>query len=76
MRVDMSLAERVHVTLRAYDTADRAVSRIFEGAAGPGNVSVQWTPLDGSGRRLRPGVYFLRLQAGAQSVARRVVVSE
>ncbi|HYW68666.1 MAG TPA: M14 family zinc carboxypeptidase [bacterium] len=52
------------VTLAVYSVDGRLVRTLVEGHAGPGPVEVSWDGLDGQGRRVGSGLYFVRLVAG------------
>jgi hypothetical protein len=62
-------------TLRIYDTAGRAVSRIVEGSQPAGWLVRSWNGRDDSGRPVASGVYFATLEAGGTVVRRKVVVT-
>jgi len=67
--------EATRVTLRVFDVAGRRLADVFDGVVGPGSTSLRWTPVDGSGRPLPAGVYFLRMDAGTASLVRRIVLA-
>lgn len=58
------------------DLAGRAVRRLDRPAVANGRTTLTWDLRDEHGRQVRPGVYFLRVQAGAQAGAVRLVVAE
>jgi hypothetical protein len=45
-----------------------------EGVLGAGEAMVHWGGFDASGQRVAPGVYFARLDVGAQSHTERLVL--
>ncbi len=59
--------------LALYDPAGRAV-RHFAGAFAAGRNEVVWDGAGDGGTRLAPGVYFVRLAAGAAERSRRLVL--
>lgn len=60
--------------LDVLDPAGRRVRRLGEGV-GDGSARVlRWDARDGQGARLRPGVYWVRLEAGREVGARRVAL--
>ncbi len=73
-KIEIVLPERAPVELSVYDVAGRLVARPFAGTLGPGTSTVGWDPVDRNARRLSPGVFFLRLEAGARGATRRVVI--
>ena len=57
------------------DVRGRVVRRLEAGPRPAGAGRLRWTLGDGSGPALAPGVYFLRLFHGGQTVGKRVVVT-
>jgi hypothetical protein len=53
------------VGLRVYDLSGRLVRTLFEGMHEPGRWSIGWDARDDQGRPMASGVYFVRLEAGA-----------
>ncbi len=72
--VSFTLPERGEVELAVYDVAGRRVATIFSGARGAGGHDVRWNGLDDNGQRVGAGVYFVRIQAGKQTLTRKMVV--
>ena len=70
LHVGFTLPDRRAATLELIDVAGRRVLRRDVGALGPGRHSVT---LD-AGARMRPGLYFLRLEQGARALHSRVAV--
>jgi hypothetical protein len=61
-------------TLAVYDAAGRRVARLAELAASQtGEHQVAWNGRDDSGERVAAGVYFCRLEADGEVVARKIV---
>ncbi|MGQ9707880.1 MAG: hypothetical protein ACUVUR_03265 [bacterium] len=58
-------AGQIPVWLRAYDFTGRPVRKIFISETRSESGRVTWNGRDDSGVPLGPGIYFLRLQAGA-----------
>jgi hypothetical protein len=77
-RMDGMIAFRVKVdretnlTARVFDVRGRAVATIFRGTVAPGTHELRW---NGKGARgdVGTGVYFLRVDAGGTTQARKVV---
>jgi hypothetical protein len=63
------LAEAADVTLAVYDAAGRKVATVAEGYFPAGAHNVPFA------KKLAPGVYVYRLEAGAKSAARKMVVA-
>ena len=70
------LPVRSSATLTVYDVAGRLVSSVRrEGPAVAGEHSVRWDARDAQGRRLPPGIYLYRLDAGSVSRTGRLVLT-
>jgi hypothetical protein len=63
--VRFSLGQSRDVRLSVFDVAGRQVQVLAEGPAPAGATSIRWDGRDSSGRRVSPGVYFFRLESGA-----------
>jgi len=62
-RVDFSLGEAGHASLRVYDLAGRRVRTLVDAELEAGAHEFEWDGRDDAGRRLPSGVYFVRLEA-------------
>jgi hypothetical protein len=60
--------------LAIYSVDGRLVRTLVDGTAGPGPVEVRWDGLDGDGRRVGSGLYFVRLVAGSEVRRGKLVV--
>jgi hypothetical protein len=65
-----------HVTLVVYDISGREVCRIFDGDQAAGTQLVTWPGIDNSGNPVRSGVYLYRLQAGKDTISRKMILLE
>jgi hypothetical protein len=72
LRYELSREEPVR--LGVYDVAGRLVRELANGARGPGAHSVGWDLHDASGRAVRAGLYFARLEAQGWAQTRRLAV--
>ncbi len=69
------LPEKRETILEVFDIRGRRVRKERFGVVGRGRRSVEWDLLDGSGRDVRSGLYFLRLAVGDRRFpARKVLV--
>lgn len=68
------LPERQQVRLNVYDVGGRLVRVLQTGQRGPGTFSVPWDRANAVGRRVQPGIYFVRLETGSTVAARKVLV--
>jgi hypothetical protein len=75
-RIVCALPAPGRATVRLFDSAGRRVADVFEGELGAGATTLEWRAVDRAGRRIAPGLYWLRLESGAARVARRIVVAE
>jgi len=62
------------VELRIYDVAGALVRRLADGVQAAGYRSAQWNGCDDRGRRVAPGVYYVRFRAGDFLATQKLVV--
>ena len=72
--IRFDLPKEAHVRLQVFDITGRSITTLLDGTLGPGRHVSVWNAQDAVGRRVVPGVYFYRLQAGGYSETRRLVV--
>ncbi len=75
LTLEFSLQQGAMVDVRVYNMLGQEVARLAAGFRGAGSHAVRWNGLDARGRAVAPGVYFLRLHAGATQLSRQVLVS-
>lgn len=63
------------IELAVYDLAGRRVRLLRSGPAGAGAHAVSWDLRDASGALARPGLYMVRLEAGATVLTRSTLVT-
>jgi hypothetical protein len=69
------LALRGAVLFEVFDLGGRMVARPFEGSLDPGRHTLFWDlGATAAGKRVPPGVYFLRIRSGRDEIGRRLVV--
>jgi hypothetical protein len=68
------LPERTHVRLSIYDAEGRLIRKLVEGTQVAGEQRFVWDARDEQGRRLAAGVYFVRLERGAATVSRKILL--
>lgn len=73
-RLSFDLPASTEVRIRVFDTAGRSVAALGFGRLAPGRHDQVWQAVDGSGRALSSGLYFLRLEAGESARVKRVMV--
>jgi len=74
-RIAFGLAAQGRVSLRVYDAAGRLVRVLFEGSRPAGNYTELWDGRDSRGGAVASGIYFYRLQAGAFTETRKMVLT-
>jgi hypothetical protein len=74
MHFTIDLANGDAVEIQVFDISGRAVRRLDLPGGGARRATLGWDGRDAEGRTLRPGVYLLRIRAGAIRSTHRVVV--
>jgi hypothetical protein len=72
--IEMTLREERDVWVDIFDVAGRRVRAISLGRVSAGTTSLRFNGRDGLDKRLPSGVYFFRLQAGSETVTRKMVI--
>ena len=72
--IHFTLGKESAVTLRVYDQAGRMVRELVNGTLAASQHSVIWDGKDSTGRSVRSGVYFYRLDAGDFTETRRMLL--
>ncbi len=72
--IGLSLAERGDVHLAVYDVSGRRVATVVNGVRDAGEHNFEWNGTDDAGNRVGAGVYFYRLQAGKQTLTKKLVL--
>ena len=72
--IRFTLPERRVVTLRVYDGSGRLVRELFDGQRTAGMHKVEWDGADQHGRQVASGVYFYQLDAGQESLTRKLTL--
>ncbi len=73
-RIDFSLRESGHVSLRVYDTAGRLVCVLIDEQMNAGRHSTLWDGRDAGGKLVASGVYYCRIAAGSFSATRKMIM--
>ena len=68
-----SVGSKCHVRLEVFDVAGRRVRTLVSGVREPGAYLTDWDRVDSAGIRVARGIYVVRLLAGDEAVARKVV---
>jgi len=69
------LASESPVSLKVYSVLGREVRTLLEARQPAGGHSVTWDGLNGAGRRVSPGAYYLRLRAGDEVRSMQMLIS-
>ncbi|PIV81480.1 hypothetical protein COW53_04105, partial [bacterium CG17_big_fil_post_rev_8_21_14_2_50_64_8] len=72
--ISFSVAKAGQGSLRIYDLRGQLVRTLLNGEISAGPGSAIWDGRADTGRSVSSGVYFYRLEVGAQSVAKRMVM--
>jgi hypothetical protein len=62
------------VTIKVYNALGKEVCTLVDGAKGPGQHSAYWDGRNRRGERVTSGVYFYKMEAGAFSATRKMLV--
>jgi flagellar hook assembly protein FlgD len=73
-RAGFDLPRAGNVKANVYDLSGRRVRQLADGFQPAGSRSLSWNGLDDEGRRVRPGMYVLSLQADRARETRRLVL--
>jgi hypothetical protein len=65
--------EAREATVAVFDAGGRLVRALFRGRVDPGMQRIVWDGRDGESRQLGSGIYFYRVQSGAESQTGRMV---
>jgi hypothetical protein len=76
VRLSLALPSAGGAQVEVLDPAGRRVRVLADGSHPAGTLSLAWDLRDAAGRRVRPGVYFVRARLAAASLSRRLVVLE
>jgi len=74
--IEYGLARAGHVSIEVFDVTGRRLSTLVRGRVEAGEWRVAWDGRDGGGRRLRAGVYFVRMTGTGPDRTRRIVLAE
>jgi flagellar hook assembly protein FlgD len=62
------------VQVSVFDASGRLVRKLADGARAGGVYPLRWDGANGSGQRVRPGVYFVQLDSPAGRQSQKVVL--
>jgi hypothetical protein len=69
-----SLPYECRVRLDIYDISGALIARLVDEHQGPGDHIVEWNGAGAGGSPVASGVYFCRLSAGKETIARKMVL--
>lgn len=72
--IGITLPERAEIDVAVFDVAGRRVSTIAAGTRDGGEHELSWNGTDDAGRPVGAGVYFYRLEAGNQTLTRKLLI--
>ena len=73
--IGFHLSEPCHVRLSIYDVQGRLVRRLVDETRSASSHPVVWDAKDTSDRRVRPGVYFISLEAGEERLTDKIIMA-
>jgi len=73
-RIDYTVDQESAVYLAVYDISGKLVRTLVNRRMRSGTHSQEWDGRDDGGRAVASGIYFYRLTAGKQSLARKAVL--
>jgi flagellar hook assembly protein FlgD len=62
------------VRIKIYDALGRQVAVLVDGTKTPGVHSAEWNGCNSKGKRVTSGVYFYKIEAGAYTATRKMLV--
>lgn len=74
--IEYRLMESMPVRLAIYNIAGQRVRRLVDEAQSPGYKQVLWDGRDDIGQEVSTGVYWCRLQAGTETIVRRMTLQK
>jgi len=72
--LEFALPYAAHVTLTVYNVLGQSVVTLVDGELPAGTHEVQWRGTDQQGRAVASGVYLYRLQAGTETMTRKMML--
>ena len=75
LRLEFQLPNSGSVSVEVLDVAGRRMAALLENQAmAAGSHRLRWDGRDATGRRVTPGIYLVRIAAGAEVAVRRIVM--
>lgn len=72
--ISFDLMNSTDITLTVYDLLGNRIATLAQGNYPAGTSQVEWNGLSSDGQSLPSGIYFYRLQAGAESQSRKMML--
>jgi len=72
--VTYSIPQKCNVTLEIFDVSGKCVACLVDGHQEKGSHAVEWNGEDEKGNPLASGIYLYRLEAGGQTITRKMVL--
>lgn len=72
--IRFALPERCRISLDVYDLEGGLVARLAEGIRDKGAHAVTWSGRNEKGDEVSSGMYFFRLSAGKETLARKLIL--
>jgi hypothetical protein len=75
VKIEFHVPEPCHVRLGVYDILGRSVRALVDEERPSGNHTVNWDTRNAYDARVRPGVYFVSLEAGRRITTGKIVIA-
>ena len=72
--VSYNLTESTVMTVKVYNTLGKEIRELYRGTASSGLNTISWDGIDGAGKRVSSGVYYIRIEGGGMNQQKKVVV--
>ena len=72
--VSFSLPAQRSVVLSVYDVSGRRVASVFSGEKSAGDHTLNWNGVGDDGNTVSAGIYFVRLDAGKETLTRKILM--
>lgn len=72
--ISYSIPEASKVSLKVYNVMGQEIATLFEGNQLPGSYGATWNGKDNKGNKVSNGIYLYRLDAGKQSITKKMVM--
>lgn len=72
--ISFALAKAAHIRVEVYNLRGQKLTTILNDRRASGSHSIPWNCQDDSGKRVRPGIYLIKLSTGKEQHYSRIVI--